>query len=71
VSRDDEPRQQTRAVRWKPFVSGRSPGRRSSTLNGRRYYVEYDKLPPVRAAAHRDRILANDPKGDVSLITQP
>ncbi len=37
------------------------------TLNGKRYYIEYDLPPGRRAAAHRQRILANDPHGIVIL----
>ena len=41
------------------------------THNGQRYYEEFDRPPPVRADAHKTRILANDPAGVVNLFTVP
>ena len=38
------------------------------TLNGVRYYYEWDRPPSPRAAGHKARILANDPAGRVELI---
>lgn len=35
------------------------------TLNGQRYYIEYDSPTSSRATAHADRIRANDPNGVV------
>jgi RHS repeat-associated protein len=40
------------------------------TLDGKRYYVEYDAPSSTRGPAHRDRILANDPEANVILIQQ-
>lgn len=40
------------------------------TLDGRRHYVEYDSPSSTRGPAHKDRILANDPEGNVTLIEQ-
>jgi RHS repeat-associated protein len=41
------------------------------TLNGVRYYEEYDIPSSTRGVPHRDRILANDPAGIVDLFTVP
>ncbi len=41
------------------------------TQNGQRVYEEFDRPPPVRAAEHEARILANDPAGAVNLFTVP
>lgn len=38
------------------------------TLNGKRYYVEWDTQSSDRGPLHKVRILANDPNGDVKLI---
>ena len=38
------------------------------TLNGVRYYYEWDRPPSPRVAGHKARILANDPAGGVELI---
>ncbi|HLK99917.1 MAG TPA: hypothetical protein VK539_04995 [Myxococcaceae bacterium] len=39
--------------------------------NGRRYSVEYDSPASGRGPAHRSRLTANDPEGDVILIIIP
>lgn len=41
------------------------------TLNGRRYYVEYEGMANARGAAHEARILANDPSGVFRLAIIP
>ncbi|MDQ0649413.1 RHS repeat-associated protein [Microbacterium natoriense] len=41
------------------------------TLNGRRYYEEYDVPTSGRGPAHSDRLLANDPNGIVNLFIVP
>jgi hypothetical protein len=41
------------------------------THDGQRYYVEYDRPPPVRALNHGARLMANDPKGITLLKTVP
>lgn len=41
------------------------------TLNGRRYYVEYEGPGNPRGAAHRARILANDPNASFILRIVP
>jgi hypothetical protein len=39
------------------------------TLDGKRYYVEYDRTTSNRALDHWRRILSNDPNGNVILLT--
>ncbi|MFI9811388.1 DNRLRE domain-containing protein [Saccharothrix variisporea] len=39
------------------------------TLNGKRHYEEFDTSTSTRGPGHRDRILANDPDGIVTLWT--
>src|SRR5260370_4518186 len=39
------------------------------TLNGRRYYVDYDTSSSMRCPIHRNRILSNDPKSLIILRT--
>jgi len=39
------------------------------TLDGQRHYVEWDRSSSSRGEVHRDRILANDPLGNVILHT--
>jgi hypothetical protein len=41
------------------------------TLNGRRHYVEYEGLGNPRGAAHRARVLANDPNAVFTLRIVP
>jgi hypothetical protein len=41
------------------------------TLNGRRYYVEYEGPANPRGAAHQVRILANDPNAGFTLRLIP
>ena len=41
------------------------------TLNGQRYYVEYEGVPPVRGAEHTARITANDPTAIVIVREVP
>lgn len=41
------------------------------TLNGRRHYVEYEGPGNPRGAAHRARILANDPNAAFDLRIVP
>nr|WP_246220888.1 DNRLRE domain-containing protein [Phytoactinopolyspora mesophila] len=41
------------------------------TLNGRRHYIEYEGLANPRGAAHRSRILANDPIANFVLRIVP
>jgi len=41
------------------------------TLNGRRYYEEFDIPSSTRGPGHQARILANDPDGLVELFTVP
>ncbi|UFS59086.1 RHS repeat domain-containing protein [Subtercola endophyticus] len=38
------------------------------TMNGQRYYEEFDVPPSLRAAGHEQRILSNDPDGVVQLF---
>ncbi|MDZ8171635.1 hypothetical protein [Microbacterium xanthum] len=40
---------------------------RQYTLNGQRYYVEYEGLANPRGALHEARIFANDPNANFSL----
>ena len=39
------------------------------TVDGKRYYVEYDTTSSPRAPGHEQRILANDPGATVILRT--
>jgi hypothetical protein len=41
------------------------------TLNGRRYYEEFDIPSSTRGPAHELRILSNDPNSTVNLFTEP
>lgn len=41
------------------------------TLNGQRFYIEYEGSPPVRGEEHNTRILANDPSGSVVIREIP
>jgi hypothetical protein len=41
------------------------------TLNGQRYYEEFDVPSSTRGPAHEARILSNDPSGIVNLFTVP
>ena len=45
------------------------PDLQYTDINGRRIYVEYDIPGSKRGPAHKVRILANDPSGDVILRT--
>lgn len=41
------------------------------TLNGKRYYEEFDIPSSTRGSTHEARILSNDPTGIVNLFTVP
>ena len=40
-----------------------------TTPDGHRVYEEFDTSSSNRGPGHRDRILANDPSGEVNLFT--
>lgn len=52
-------------------VGTNRPDLQYTDANGRRVYVEYDTPASTRGPAHQQRILSNDPNGDVILKTVP